>query len=93
MLKSKSFWYVMMAGAVAGWAFAIKGLVQPFEGQVVKKAWKNVLLGWALGHPLELVLAVPIGKAAGLSFRRIFAKTMLLGFTWWLPLFLKVFRK
>lgn len=93
MLRSKGFWYFMMLGSLAGWAFAVKGKVQPFENEGMKKAWKNVFFGWVLGHPLELALALPIGKSAGLSSMRIVLKTMLFGFTWWVPVFLKVFKK
>jgi hypothetical protein len=93
MLKSKGFWYLMMGGALAGWAFAISGLLKPFEKEQIKKIWKKIFLVWVFGHPLELPLSLRIGKAAGLSPARIVLKTLLFGFTWWLPLKLKVFKK
>jgi hypothetical protein len=93
MLKSKGLWNIMMIGALAGWAFAIAGLVKPIENRTLKKIWNQVLLGWSLGHPLELLLALPIGKAAGLSTSRTVLKTLAFGFTWWVPLYLKVFKK
>lgn len=93
MLRSKGLWYLMMGGALAGWAFIIAGLVKPFEDEQIKKAWKTILLVWVFGHPLEMPLSLRIGKAAGLSPSRTILKTMLFGFTWWLPLKLNVFRK
>jgi len=93
MIKSRVFWYIMMTGALAGWAFALRGFFMPYESERAKKAWKGVLLGWALGHPLELVLAFPVGRAAGFSAGRTVLKTILFGFTWWVPVSLKVFRQ
>jgi hypothetical protein len=93
MLRSKGFWYLMMAGSLAGWVFAIRGLIRPYEHEGIKRIWKNILLGWVVGHPLELGLAIPAGKAAGISVLKTVLKTMLFGFTWWVPVSLKVFRK
>ncbi len=93
MFRSKSFWYAMMTGAVAGWIFSISGLVCPFKGDVIKMIWMAILLIWAIGHPLELFVSIPIGKKAGLSIRRAVIKTLLFGFTWWLPLKLGVIKR
>ncbi|HQG32272.1 MAG TPA: hypothetical protein PLA83_10105 [Deltaproteobacteria bacterium] len=92
MLKSKGLWYLMMGGALAGWAFIVAGLVKPFEDEKLKKFWKQILLVWVLGHPLEMLLSMRIGRAAGVSPVKTAVKTMLFGFTWWLPLKLKVFK-
>jgi hypothetical protein len=93
MFKSKLFWYVMMMGAVAGWIFSIFGLVCPFKNDVIKIIWMAILFIWAIGHPLELFVSIPIGKKAGLSIRRTVVKTLFLGFTWWLPLKLGVIKR
>lgn len=93
MLKSKVFWVFMMMGSLLGWAFILAGLVKPIENRTVKKIWSRVLLVWSVGHPLELLLAIPIGKAAGVPTGKTILKTMMLGFTWWVPLALKVFKK
>lgn len=92
MLKSKGFWYLMMAGSLAGWALTITGLVKPFEDEKIKKLWKTILLVWVVGHPLEMPLSLKIGRAAGVSPLKTVVETMLFGFTWWLPLKLKVFK-
>ncbi len=93
MLKSREIWFLMMAGALLGWLFSAMGLIKPFENDKIKGIWKKVLFTWAFGHPLELLLALPIGKTAGIPAFRTIIKTMIFGFTWWLPLYLKVFRK
>ena len=56
-------------------------------------ATDDVLPGGPRGHPLELVLAFPVGRAAGFSAGRTVLKTILFGFTWWVPVSLKVFRQ
>jgi len=93
MLKGKSFWYLMMAGALGGWAISIAGLVKPIKNENLKKIWQGIFCTWAFGHPMELALALSIGRARGLSTLRILVKTMLFGFTWWLPLKLGVIKK
>lgn len=93
MFKGKSFWYLLMAGSLGGWVFAIAGRIKPIENATLKKIWKGIYQGWVYGHPLELAIAFMIGKARGLSTLRIIAKTLAFGFTWWLPLKLGVFKK
>jgi hypothetical protein len=93
MLKSKSFWYLLMAGALGGWAISIAGLVKPIKDEDLKKIWKGIFCTWAFGHPLELGLALGIGRSRGLSTLRTAIKTLLFGFTWWLPLKLGVIKK
>ncbi|MGC9324845.1 MAG: hypothetical protein ACP5G0_08890 [Desulfomonilia bacterium] len=93
MLRSRGMWYLMMAGALAGWVFAISGLVKPYEPPAINTASKIVLLIWVLGHPLELPISMGIARQAGLSPLRAILKTILYGFTWWLPLKLGVIKK
>ncbi|MDT8271718.1 MAG: hypothetical protein RRA35_00860 [Desulfomonilia bacterium] len=93
MLKNTKLWYVLMAGALAGWAFAIRGLVKPYENEVLDKLSNKVLMIWGLGHPLELFVSMGIARRAGLSPIRAIIKTVLFGFTWWMPVKLGVFRK
>lgn len=75
----------MMAGSVMGWLFIIFGLLFPFSG-TTRIVWWCVLLGWGIGHPLELAQSLPIGKDHGITLKDTFINTMLFGFTWWLPL-------
>ena len=91
-MKSQALWKGLMTGSVMGWVFIFWGVFFPFQGGL-KILWLIVLLGWAILHPLELATSLPIGKERGLTPEQIFIKTMLFGFTWWLPLKLGVFEK
>ena len=89
-MDKQKFWKIMMVGSVLGWLFAIYGLVFPFECGTIRIIWWCVLLGWGIGHPLELALALPIAKDKGIALETAIKKTMIFGFTWWLPLKLGV---
>ena len=81
-----------MGFAVAGWIFIFWGALSPFAG-VLNVVWWVVLLLWAVGHPLELAMSLPVGKRAGLSLQRTIAMTLVFGITWWIPLKLGVFER
>ncbi len=85
-MKNEAFWKFMMAGSVAGWGFALFGLLFPFEPGAVRTLWWVILLGWGILHPLELQFSLPIGKEKGVALERTIANTLIFGFTWWLPL-------
>jgi len=93
MFKTKYFWYTMMMGAIGGWILGISGLVRPSKNEVIKKVQQAVLCIWALGHPLELPVSLMVGKKTGVSLLRTVVKTLLFGFTWWLPLKLGIIKK
>ncbi|KQC07061.1 MAG: hypothetical protein APR62_07085 [Smithella sp. SDB] len=94
MFNNKLFWTIfMMPGAILGWLFIIFGLLYPIENELLRKIWIIIVCIWCIGHPLELILSIPIGKKAGISTGTVFLKTMLFGFTWWLPLKLGVLDK
>ncbi len=90
-MNKQTFWKGLMAGSIFGWLFIFWGVFCPFDGGFLKILWICILLGWAILHPLELAMSLPIGKEKGLTPEQIFIKTMLFGFTWWLPLKLGVF--
>ncbi len=90
-MKRQTFWKGLMAGSILGWLFIFWGVFFPLEDGAFKILWFCVLLGWTILHPLELAISLPIGKEKGLAPEQIFMKTMLFGFTWWLPLKLGVF--
>jgi len=85
-MSKELFWKTMMAGSVAGWLFAIYGLICPFESGFIRIVWLCVLLGWSILHPLELAVSLPIAKEKGVTLESAVIKTLLFGFTWWLPL-------
>ena len=90
-MNKQTFWKGMMAGSVAGWLFIFWGIFFPFESGLIRGLWWVVMLGWAILHPLELALSMPVGKQKGLTPQHIFVKTMVFGFTWWLPVKLGIF--
>jgi len=92
-MNYQTFWKGMMAGSVLGWLFIFWGVFFPFNSGVIYVLWICILLAWTILHPLELAMSLPVGKEKGLTPEKIFMKTMLFGFTWWLPLKLGVFEE
>jgi len=92
MLQNKMFWYSIVLGGIGGWFFILSGLLYPFQNDLLHKIWLVILILWVGGHPFELLIAMPIGKKAGLSTQRIVCKTLLMGVSWWIPLKLGVFK-
>jgi hypothetical protein len=90
-MNKQIFWKGLMAGSVAGWLFIFWGIFFPFAFGPLRFLWWIVMPTWAILHPLELAMSLPIGKEKGLAPQRVFIKTMAFGFTWWLPLKLGVF--
>lgn len=86
MFNNKLFWYFfMMPGAILGWLFIFFGVVFPIADGTVRTIWLVITCIWVIGHPLEMILSIPIGKKAGINAGTSILKTMLFGFTWWLP--------
>ncbi len=86
MLDNKLFWQGNMVGAVGGWIFAFYGLIYPIDSFFVKILWLIVLLGWGIGHSIELKQSLPIAKEAGVPLGTAIVKTLVFGLTWWVPL-------
>ena len=87
MFKNKLFWYFcMMPGALAGWLFVLFGLLFPIQNETIKILWIIITCTWGIGHPVELIASIPIGKSKGIPVRTTVLKTIAFGFTWWLPL-------
>jgi uncharacterized protein YhhL (DUF1145 family) len=94
MFKKKIFWYLfMMPGAILGWLFIIGGVVCPIGNETLRTIWLVIACIWVITHPLELILSIPIGKKAGISTGTTVLKTLLFGFTWWLPVKMGVLDK
>lgn len=85
-MKKELVWKVLQAGSLAGWVFIFFGAAFPFETQWLKILWWVFMFTWAIVHPLELKISLPIGRQKGLRPEWVFAMTLLFGFTWWLPL-------
>lgn len=91
-MKNPMFWYGNMAGAVVGWIFIFIGAFASLTGSLYT-IWLIVTLLWAVGHPLELLVAIPIAKKAGFSAEKSVAFTLIFGITWWIPVKLGILVK
>lgn len=84
MLLKKGFWYFLMSGSILLWiAVILLGFVIFPNGANV--AWL-ILIILLLIHCAEISLSLKIGKAKGLSTAAVVFKTLVFGFTWWVPL-------
>ena len=89
MFQMKGFWYFLMLGAIALWIGVI------FLGFVLfpNNTGAALLVPGALFlmHCVEIPLSSKIGKERGLSTARVVVKTIIFGFTWWVPVKKSVF--
>ena len=93
MFKSKAFWYGNMAGGVGAWIFGIYGILCPFENPMVRITAIIIFWSFLLLHPLELIMAIPICKKAGIPLWKTIVFTMIFGFLWWLPVKMEVIKE
>jgi hypothetical protein len=83
MLLSKGFWYFLMAGAIALWIGVIcLGFVLFPNNTGAALAVPGLLF---LAHCAEIPASSKIGRDKGLSLVRVVVKTLIFGFTWWVP--------
>jgi len=82
VLKSKIFWYNLMAGALLLWpAVIILGYF--FE----KPLWGwGVFIALIILHASEIKKGMQVGSSRGISKTKSAVKTFIFGFTWWVPL-------
>ncbi len=83
-MSKKAFWYVLMTGAVVFWIGSIAlGLYLSSKGN--PNGW--LLFGiLVVVHALEIKMCLALGKRFELNNGLVVAKTMIFGFTWWVPL-------
>ena len=91
MSKTQLFCYGNMAGAVIGWIFIFFGAAMGLNGGL-QTLWIIITVIWALGHPLELAVAIPIARKAGFSPLKTIVNTLVFGITWWIPVNLGIFK-
>ena len=83
MLDTRSFWNILMFGAILLWVAVIVAGNLLFESLAGKALLPVVLLLMHLG---EIPISSGIGKAKGISMLQIVIHTVIFGFTWWVPL-------
>ncbi len=82
--KDKTSWLKIIP--VVGWLYIILGFIIPFDNILLRLAWYiDIALSVGL-HSLQLFIAIPIGRKAGISDKATVMNTMLYGATWWRPL-------
>lgn len=83
MLKIKLFWYTLMGGSLGLYALIIASFFMfPDSAGMVA----IILCGVIALHTGEIPVAKKIAAVRNVSFLRAIIKTILFGFTWWVPL-------
>ncbi len=75
---------MLMTGAIGLWVVSVVGGQFLFPENSLK-AW-SPFLALVVIHASELPITFKLGKEFGLSSQNVLIKTMLYGFTWWVPL-------
>jgi hypothetical protein len=84
-VDTKGFWYFLMYGSVALFAFSIWLGYYLFPDNTLC-AWA-LFLGLVVIHLSEIpIVSLRIGKEKNIPLPAVIVKTFLFGFTWWLPL-------
>ena len=83
-MSKRAFWYILMTGAVVLWLGSVAlGLYLSSKGN--SYGW--LLFGTLVViHALEIKMCLTLGKRYELSNSLVVTKTMVFGFTWWVPL-------
>ena len=84
MTSNKTFWMMLMTGSIGLWALSVVGGQLLFPENPLK-AWGLFLILIVI-HVSELPATFKLGRERGLSPHSVLIKTMLYGFTWWVPL-------
>ena len=83
-MSSKGFWYFMMFGSINLFIIGIVLGYVLFPGSMIL-SW-IFFIGLLITHIAELPIGMKIGKEKKIPALTTAAKTILFGFTWWLPL-------
>lgn len=83
-MNNKLFWYFLQFGAIILYAVSIPFGYWLFPGSTLC-AW-SFFAGLVLLHISEIPYARKIGSEKNIPFSSVVVKTLLFGFTWWLPL-------
>ena len=85
MLQNKMFWYFLMIGAIVLYGLSLVLGRYLFPGDPLMS--RVFFIGLLILHIVEIPAAsLKIGRDKGLPASQVVMKTILYGFTWWLPL-------
>ncbi len=82
-MNSKLFWRMLEIGALGLWGLTIVAGYYLFPESHLS-AW-GIFIGLLIVHASELSISLKIGKEKGISIQTTIIKTLILGFTWWVP--------
>lgn len=83
-MNTKAFWYFLQFGAIGLYAIALLSGYWLFPDST-QYAW-SFFAGLVVLHTAEIPFIKNIGLEKNIPFSTIVVKTLLFGFTWWLPL-------
>lgn len=84
-MNNKAFWYFLMSGSIALFAFAIWLGYYLFPDNLLL-SW-IIFIGLVVFHLSEIpIVSMKIGRERNVPVPAVIVKTLLFGFTWWLPL-------
>jgi hypothetical protein len=76
----------LMLIPIFGWLFIAYGLVFPIENEIILIMWWIDIFLSCVVHPVQLIVAMPLGKKVGYSTATTVWMTLIFGATWWKPL-------
>ncbi len=82
-MNSKAFWKTLMISVLGTWVLTLVAGYYLFPENHLS-AWR-FFIALLVIHASELVISFKIGKEKGLSTQTIVIKTLIYGFTWWVP--------
>ena len=80
--RGRALWAV----PIFGWLLVLYGVVFPFDNPWLRGIWALDVFLSVVVHGVQLAVALPAGRRAGLSAGYTTFMTFLLGATWWRPL-------
>ena len=85
MIQNKMFWYFLMIGAIVLYGLSLALGRYLFPGDPLMS--RIFFIGLVILHLVEIpAVSLKIGREKGLPTSLVVLKTLLYGFTWWLPL-------
>ncbi len=83
-MDSKKFWDFLMLNCIVLWfVLLLLGFYRYPEDTVMSISYVTILL---VVHIFEISISYKIGVNRNLSPLRVIVKTVIFGFTWWVPL-------
>jgi hypothetical protein len=83
-MNTKGFWYFLQFGAIGLYAMSLLLGYRFFQDSTLC-AW-SFFAGLVLLHTAEIPFIKKIGLEKNIPLSTVVVKTLLFGFTWWLPL-------